>query len=158
MRRLTVSNLLIQCRSRCGTCVLVPVCLLRCRRLSPCRHRHYACEGTGRAAISRLQLFAELFDIFDDTMSASEKADNPYLIINYGESLIVQKEIDRTILRDAAKAGISLILAAIMLRLGTGSFVLTVSGVVQIVVRRPFDPVIHRAWRGQLGVQRPPLR
>ena len=57
------------------------------------------------------------------------------IIINYGETDIIQRQVDRQLLRDARWALLSLLAAAIFLRVGAGSTFLTFAGLVQIIVR-----------------------
>lgn len=73
---------------------------------------------------------ADLMDLFADEASEA-------VIINYGETDIIQRQVDRQLMRDARWVGLSLVAAALFLRLGTGSTFLTAAGLFQIIVRPP---------------------
>lgn len=85
-----------------------------------------------------LHLLAELIDFLaeaqEDPIGTVPDGPNP-IIINYGQKDINRKQIDQQILNDLAYAGFSLLLAAVMLRLGSGSTFMTLAGIFQIVVR-----------------------
>lgn len=71
---------------------------------------------------------ADLIDLFEDEQSDS-------IIINYGENTINTRQINRQINEDLYWAVLSMVFAAAMLRLGSGSWFMTAAGLFQIIVR-----------------------
>ena len=66
--------------------------------------------------------------MFEDEASDS-------IIINYGERIITSRQMFAQIFLDLRWALLSVLLAAVMLRIGSGSTFMTFAGVFQIVVR-----------------------
>lgn len=75
-----------------------------------------------------------------DLLKLFTAAQSDDVIINFGEDSIIARQVDLQLLRDSYWAGLSLLCAAIMLRLGAGSTFLTIAGVFQLVVRPSFHP------------------
>lgn len=75
-----------------------------------------------------------LFEIFADAQEEGDGSGKE-VIVNFGEGEITQHQIDSTLLRDGAWAILSIVFAAIMLRIGTRSTFLTINGIVMILVR-----------------------
>ena len=71
---------------------------------------------------------AELIDMFEE-----EQTDE--IIVNYGEEIINVVQINQQLFRDLRWAALSVVLAAVMLRIGSGSTFMTLAGIFQIVVR-----------------------
>lgn len=69
------------------------------------------------------------------------------IIINYGETDIIQRQVDRQLMRDARWAVLSLIAAALFLRAGAGSTFLTAAGLFQILVRTLCCPPVRGSPR-----------
>ena len=66
-------------------------------------------------------------------MFEDEQTDD--IIINYGEFEINIVQINQQIFRDLRWAALSVCLAGIMLRVGSGSWFMTFAGIFQIIVR-----------------------
>lgn len=73
-------------------------------------------------------MHAELIRLF-------EREQTNDIIINYGEFVINSVQINQQIFRDLRWAALSLFLAGVMLRVGSGSWFMTFAGVFQLVVR-----------------------
>ena len=78
--------------------------------------------------MKRVDNCAELIDMFED-----EQTDD--IIVNYGEEIINVVQINQQLFRDLRWAALSLVLATVMLRVGSGSTFMTLAGIFQIVVR-----------------------
>lgn len=70
---------------------------------------------------------AELITMFEDVQTDD-------IVVNYGEDHINTEQINRQIFYDLRWAALSVCLAGIMLRVGSGSTFMTVVGIFQIVV------------------------
>eukprot|EP00892_Ulva_mutabilis_P004434 jgi/Ulvmu1/2362/UM013_0210.1 len=84
----------------------------------------------------------DLIDLFDDEQSDS-------IIINYGENTINTRQINQQINEDLYWAVLSMFFAAIMLRLGSGSWFMTIAGIFQIIVSFPIAWLVYarpRDW------------
>lgn len=74
-------------------------------------------------------------------MFAAEQTDA--IVVNFGEDDIISRQVDMQLLRDTLWSGLSLLCAAVMLRIGAGSTFLTLAGVFQLVVCTPLAPAIY---------------
>ena len=81
------------------------------------------------AFLQRLHCAADLLKLF-------EKEQTDDVIVNFGEDAIIARQVDVQLLQDAMWSGLSLLCAAVMLRLGAGSTFLTIAGIFQLMVRR----------------------
>ena len=98
------------------------------------RARHTSCvASSGLVVLNRWCCPADLIDLFEDEQTDS-------VIINYGENTINTRQINQQINEDLYWAVLSMAFAALMLRIGSGSWFMTVAGIFQIIVRRPADP------------------
>lgn len=73
-------------------------------------------------------LSTELIRMFEE-----ENTDD--IVINYGEFVINSVQINQQIFRDLRWAALSMFLAGVMLRVGSGSNFMTFAGLFQIIVR-----------------------
>jgi hypothetical protein len=80
------------------------------------------------------QCFADLFSLFEASAEGGDGSSKK-VIINFGEGDIIKKQVDKQLLADAKWAILSVVLATIMLRIGSQSTFITVVGIFMIVVR-----------------------
>ena len=73
---------------------------------------------------------ADFIDLFEEEATDS-------ILINYGERFITSRQMFAQIFLDLRWALLSIVLAGVMLRIGSGSTFMTLAGVFQIIVR-PF--------------------
>lgn len=80
--------------------------------------------------------YGKLFDIFHNADRATDKS-NKTVIVNFGDTPldIVTTQIIGTLIRDALWAIPAAFIAMLMLRIGTGSWFLTIAGTLQVLVR-----------------------
>lgn len=83
---------------------------------------------------------ADLFNIFEQGAEAGDGSGRE-VVVNFGESQLIKAQVDRQLLNDALWAVLSVVLAAIMLRVGSQSTFLTVAGIFMILVRAPLAPL-----------------
>jgi hypothetical protein len=72
-----------------------------------------------------------------DLLELFAGAQSDRVIVNFGEDDIIARQVDQQLLRDATWSGLSLLSAAVMLRVGAGSTFLTIVGIFQLLVRTP---------------------
>ena len=94
------------------------------------RHASGVHALTRRARPRRADLFA-IFEQGEDAGDGSGRA----VVVNFGESSLIKAQVDRQLLSDALWAVLSVVLAAIMLRVGSQSTFLTAAGIFMILVR-----------------------
>ena len=70
------------------------------------------------------------------------------VIINFGEGDLVTAQINRQLFDDSRWAILSLVLAAVMLRIGSQSTFLTVCGVIMLLLTFPIAWLLYAAPRG----------